>query len=900
MNVLNRVTVETLKKNRVRTIVTIIGIILSTAMFTAVTTIISSLLGYSREAEIRQSGDWHIHAVSVPGETARLAAEDACVEKALFLEDMGYAAADSHNLDKPYLCVFAADEAFFDSMPVNLTEGRLPRSSNEVIVPLHLMANGGLSVSVGDVLELHIGRRETAGEGESFLLSQNTPYMYEDERLTGGTTQSFAVVGLYERPDFEPYSAPGYSVITKRSGDLDPAKLYEAYYRVKNPVKNLDAFVEDYLGEFESEPHSGLLALEGYSGYDNINRVMTNFALVLFVLIFLGSVSLIYSAFSISVAERTRQFGLLASTGATHRQIRSSVMTEALTLSAIGIPLGVASGIGGIALTLFLLRDKFASLLGNNLPVHVTVTWAAVAVAAAVALLTVLVSAWIPSRRAMRISPMEAIRQSRDIKAKGSSRSASKLFTRIFGAEGVLARKYYSRSRKKYRATIISLAMSVILFVAASGFCMYITKSVNAVDNRPNFDGYYSFISREELDRVRYAAGEQTKDLKAYILLDDQEMIRYAYLSKANTTPEYLDFHSARNANMRTSVEQNVYFMYMDDVSFRELLKENGISDEGYFTPGAKKALAVNCERTPVYTENARTSYVYDYLKPGTSSIMVSKPIEIPEGCSHMNGVFWTGDSYGEGEMRAYFTASDAEYVEVDEFCRPIGQPTALLEYEEIAIGGLLEKEPIGVSDHFKLELIFPMSAYEGGSELVSLFFSSDDVQKSIDSLTEVMEDNGIKVNPNGFFDVTENGRTMNNIVTIIKVFSYGFIALISLISVANVFNTVTTNVALRRRDYAMLRSMGMTKKGMNRMTNYECLIYGSRSLLIGLPVAIGVTYLVFRIAADAADMKFTLPWTAIAIAVASVFIVVFASMLYSTGKLKKDNPIDALKDENI
>ena len=93
---------------------------------------------------------------------------------------------------------------------------------------------------------------------------------------------------------------------------------------------------------------------------------------------------------------------------------------------------------------------------------------------------------------------------------------------------------------------------------------------------------------------------------------------------------------------------------------------------------------------------------------------------------------------------------------------------------------------------------------------------------------------------------------------------------------------------------------MGMTKKGMNRMTNYECLIYGSRSLLIGLPIAIGVTYLIHLAANDAAHMRFTLPWAAVAIAVLSVFTVVFVSMLYSTGKLKKDNPIDALKDENI
>ena len=162
------------------------------------------------------------------------------------------------------------------------------------------------------------------------------------------------------------------------------------------------------------------------------------------------------------------------------------------------------------------------------------------------------------------------------------------------------------------------------------------------------------------------------------------------------------------------------------------------------------------------------------------------------------------------------------------------------------------------------------------------------------------MDDAGIAYSDSSFYDVNEEYRVMNNIVTIVKVFSYGFITLISLIAVANVFNTVSTNVALRRRDYAMLRSMGMTGKGINRMSNYECLIYGSRSLLIGLPIAILITYLIHLVAYEANVMRFRLPWTAIAIAIVSVFLVVFLSMLYSTGKLKKDNPIDALKDENI
>lgn len=902
MNIMNRVTWQTMKKNRVRTVVTIIGIILSTAMFTAVTTIVSSLLGYFREAEIYESGDYHVHAFALGGEAAAVASSDERVEKTSLLENIGYAQVDSINPDKPYVCIFAADDTFFASMPVRLTEGRLPLADNEVILPAHLESNGGVSARIGDIVEYRVGKRVGLAEFAKVRFTQNHAYQYENEMLEEEIAKSFAVVGFYERPGFEPFIAPGYTVLTKLNGGIAGGS-YDCFFRFNDPKKDMLAFERDYLLPDQSfEEHTGLLTVEGYSQYDNINTVVTSFAVILFVLIFVGSVSLIYSAFSISVSERTKQFGLLSSIGATKKQIGRSVLTEALTLSVIGIPLGILAGIGGIAVTLFLLRDSFMGFIaGAQLPMHVSVSLSGVLIAAATAFLTVLVSAWIPSQRAMRISPIEAIRQSRDFRAKDKTgkRSYSKTFIRLFGAEGMLANKYYVRSRKKYRATIISLAMSVILFVAASGFCLYITRSINSVDNRSTFDVVFSGVERDDFERIRNEVDDRVEDLTAYVLRTGDESELYAYIPDADMTAEYKAFvkmiHDDGEAVFYSS---NVSVSYMDDTAFRRLLEKYGLNENDYYGEDGK-AIMVNHKSVPIYTKTTRENYVFDFVKKGTSSIMLAKPFSAPpENC--FADVYWTGDRYGEGELRVYFTEPGREY-EYDSKTRPIGAETQLLEFEEVRLGALIDTAQTGMQSGGEwIDLIYPMSAYKGESELVSMYFHSDNTEKAIEDVKEIMNSAGISVSDRSYFDMTENDRLMNNIVTIIKVFSYGFIALISLISVANVFNTVTTNVALRRRDYAMLRSMGMTKKGMNRMTNYECLIYGSRSLLIGLPIAIGVTYLIHLAANDAAHMRFELPWTAIVIAVLSVFTVVFVSMLYSTGKLKKDNPIDALKDENI
>ena len=896
MSIMNLLTRRTMGMNRVRTIVTIIGIILSTAMFTAVITICTSLYGALREGEIAQSGSFHIHAFSTNRETVAPALEDGRTEYAAFAKDVGYAVIGSENPNKPYLFILAADETFMREMPVHLTSGRMPENSTEVLIPDHLYMNGGVDIPLGETLTLDLGERTSAEFGS---LWQNIGYQVGAEELTDTVPVRCTVVGKYARPDFEPYSAPGYTALTVMDGEPDADSAYEVFIRVKNPRKNYVGYSEEHteLYAFGSEDHSGLLQLEGVTRYGNISAAITNFAIILSVLIFAGSVCLIYSAFSISVSERTKQFGLLSSVGATHKQIRRSVLYEACALSAIGIPVGAAAGVGGIALTLYLLRGKFGDLLGSSyMSMHLAVTPACILLAAAIAFVTVLVSAWIPSVRAMRISPIEAIRQSRDIKAKESGTGRPRLAAKLFGAEGLLADKYYSRSRKKYRATIISLAMSVILFVAASGFCLYMTRSAASVDNRPGFDLYYEGVPADEFARIRSAAAAEGDEFAGYSVDFDHVML---YLPDESTTPEYRKYYSAAYGD---SVMLNAYaqIRWMDDESFRELIKTNGLDEAAFFDPEHPRAIALNHASVPVYSPDTRENYVFNFLKSGVTSVSAVRVPAAPEGYEE-DCVAWSGSVYGEGEITAYYSNDYARMNTLyDEMGRPKGLPTAPVIFEECEIGAMLEYMPVGAFPGSYLSLIYPVSQYRGENTDMSLFLRCGDTLGTIAALTGIMEDAGITVEQNRFFDATENARQMTSIITIIKVFSYGFITLISLISVANVFNTVTTNVALRRRDYAMLRSMGMTARGMNRMSNFECLIYGSRSLLIGLPIAVGVTYLVHLAADGAAHMSFTLPWAAMAIAVVSVFLVVFISMLYSTGKLKKDNPIDALKNENV
>ena len=306
-----------------------------------------------------------------------------------------------------------------------------------------------------------------------------------------------------------------------------------------------------------------------------------------------------------------------------------------------------------------------------------------------------------------------------------------------------------------------------------------------------------------------------------------------------------------------------------------------------------------NCEITEyesVEGETDRHTYRYSCIDENTKELYIILEAVAPAGYIHHSTAL-----NDDGILTNYFTPDEDVEVLYDDKDRPIGLPTLPADYSKEQIGGIVEEIPFGVNPIQVMRIIKPFSAlenYEDETILVSI--KCDDPYVCADEIKMMITENGIIYTDSMIHNFAESERAERNLTKLIEVFSYGFIVLISLISVANVFNTISTNVALRRRDYAMLRSMGMSDKDMRRMTNHECIAYGSRAVIFGLPLATLFSFFIYLINTEVSEMKFTLPWTAVGIAILSVFTVVFLSMLYSTSKLDKDNPVEVLKDENI
>ena len=614
MNVLNRVTCKTLRRNRTRTLVTILGVILSASMISAITTFIASIQNYIYESTVATEGAWEAKIDQIPGNRAAALANDSELKSLGLIRNAGYAVLEGcKNEDKPYLFFMDFSDEAFSLLPVILTEGRLPEREGEVVVSRHISYNGGVDIEVGQTMTLDLGRRMRDGQ----VLWQNSSYD-PDESLSTTTSRTVTVVGICERPTFESYSAPGYTVI----GCWDPSALQSgdvisAYLTVRDPRAICDTVhrLEEQIGAGYSTYHGDILRSMGVSGNDAFNGVLYGFSTVLIVLIVVGSVALIYNAFAISVSERSRQFGMLAGAGATSRQIYRSVLFEALVVGGVGIPLGLAAGVAGIGVTLQCLEGALTSLMeltsDASVTFHLVVSVPALLVAAAVALVTVLASAWFPARRAAKNTAIDAVRQTDDIRLRPRQVRGNRAVRRLFGMEAELALKNFRRNRRRYRATILSLVISLVLFISVSTFSQTLQESVGVV---------YLSTSADLIVTPSTSEAEQPNELIAAIReipAVDRAILYRTYnaavdIPAASMTKDGVEQVGEYRKNADDTYGLDVYLIGMEDSEFIAYAESLGLKAEDYTDPAAPRAIVLDRYREQL-RQDTSTSYQSAY-----------------------------------------------------------------------------------------------------------------------------------------------------------------------------------------------------------------------------------------------------------------------------------------------
>ncbi|WP_456274828.1 ABC transporter permease [Bacillus sp. AK031] len=858
MNIVNKLTLRHMKENKRRTLVTIIGVIISVAMVTAVATLGVSFLDLMKRQSIANNGEWHVQYSDVNPAQIQAIAEDTNTGKLTLSNNLGYGeleGADSE--EKPYLFFKEYNEQGFKQFPIELKNGRLPSAENEVVISEHIAEDTGIQYEIGDQLTVDIGNRYV--EGAPKPLGQADPIQRDEDGVAEGleieTSETFTVVGTIERPAWEPAWSPGYTMISFIDQDkLAASETVNAVVAVKDVsgsiFKDAEGLAKDHnitMVSFNDE----LLRYYGVTDNNNLRFTLFSLAAIIMSVIVIGSVSLIYNAFAISVSERSRHLGMLSSVGATKKQKRNSVFFEGAVIGLVSIPVGIISGLAGIGVTFLFINSFIEEALGTTERLQVVLTPTSILAACAISIATIFISTYIPARKASKVSAIDAIRQTQDIKLSGKKVKTSKLVRGLFGLEAEIGLKNVKRNRKRYYATLFSLVISIILFLSVSFFTENLGKSVEMSQDGINYD------------IVVGGGNGDTAKLESLTALDNvtdysiQKRLQLASLVEEEQFPDQLhDLIKRESIELQDGKYQYYVNLYgMDESSFQSYAKKARIEN---VSTGKNEAIIIE-----------QISY-QDYE---SSKFIETESIKAQPG--DQVELIFTNYETNETTLLPVLTISAL----TDEI--PIGVQTARL-------GGL---DVIVSMETFESIVTEPVVKNQVQSDL---YMNSSDPLETQKALEEAVPSSMY------IYNVYQSRERDEQLVLLMSVFTYGFIALISLISIANIFNTISTSISLRKREFAMLKSVGMTPKGFNKMINYESIFYGVNALLFGLPISFIIMYFIHVSTRETFDYGFVLPWMDILYVIIAIFVIVSSAMLYSISKIRKENIIEGLKQENI
>lgn len=856
MNIVNKLTTRHLKENKGRTVVTTLGICVSVAMITAVFVAMASFLNLFGEIGLISTGKWDAEFNNVNQTQVSQIEKDNRLSKIGLEysdENMAFELKNATSYKKGVGDMLVGDKAYFEMMLTGDYEGRVPANDNEVAVEQDfLAANGMKNAKVGDKITFTQGQRRLS-DG-----SYVTGSTQKDEKFVPSSdTKEYTITAILHNNPATRFTSiwRGMSKEERKSNGYLSATV-TLTKQDRNANKTLDAIQKDYKIESVSQNQEVLASyLSGAQG--GLIMTMLPIVLVVLVLIVIASVMLIYNAFGMSLSERVRYLGMLASVGATKSQKRKSVYFEGAILGAVGIPVGILAGILGIGITLKLVGHKIISsgmIVGvsdSNMQMKTVVPFWAIVGIVLVSVFTIFISAFIPARKASKITPIDAIRQRQEIKVKPKKLKAPKYIRKIFGYEGELAYKNLKRNGRKARMITVSIALSIVLFISCNYFCNMFVQATGYEESIPY--QVSTTISYKHMDELDDALDKMQGVKKYYIDLVNSnfQLGKESITIKDNGIKDLKHYNSAYTKLFSGKKAVSTMIHYIDDSEFNKLCKENGIDYNSFYGDNLKCVLLNNL------------SHKNDSSKVFNASIVGQHIVQ--------------NDQYvSEGEKPVDIEIGALAKYSKNSFACSLATPSVVTMY-------------IPYSQYVKV-----VSSYNSDPS-VTVCIETDDHKSVATNLETLLNENDL----GGTFvaDNVESLQTMNTVIFIIQVFVYGFIALISLITIANIINTISTNIALRRKEFAMLKSVGTTPKGFSKMISLESVFYALKAVIFGVPISV-VICIVLNKMLGSSNIPYTFDFKLYLAVILVVFAVVALTMIYSVRKLKDDNIIETLKED--
>ena len=874
MDLLNKLTIKSLKLNKKRTIVTIIGIMLSVALITAVATMYSSAIKSLINFETYHNGNFHIAFYDVNEKEIYKIEKNKGVEELYLTSNIGYAKLNnSKNEYKPYAYIKAFTNDALENLSIKLIDGRLPKDENEIVIPNHLKTNGRIDLKIGDEITLDVGKRINEEQAE---LNQYNPFIKEvKEEIVETTTKTYKIVGIIERPAYniENYESPGYTFITyldkeRINGYVDVYAKFNKYgsKNYLNVAANIlevdeEIFVKGYTHNFtESEKkeydkyaeelskakyqyniNGYLIMLENNPLDENATGGLGYAALIVCIIIVITSVFCIKNSFDISITEKIKQYGMLRSIGATKKQIKRNVYYEGTILGIIGIPLGIVLGLIASYILIIVSNIFLKEMLNVNtgLKLVLSISWFSIVVAIILGIITIYLSAIRSARKASIVSPINSIRNSADIKVKSKKIKSPKIINKLFGIGGEISYKNFKRNKKKYRTTVISIVVSVAVFIGLSYFISEAFNSVKMDIKTYDYNLALNVYSEEKEDKFM-----NTLNLKN---IENYAIYKYNYLNLKN--PKYNEDYIVQNHLDKNYINKDVVIniLSIGDYQYKKYLSELNLDYDEYQNKAILISNKIELEKYDEKTGKNKLIYVTEY-------------------------------DYKNGDVLSLYNDYSKENIDIE-------------------IGSITDKKPFG-EEFMNVYLLVSDKMFneiKRENKRFTMYYLSNNPDKLQDDIDEMLQGEDYYLN-----NINEQAKMMNNLFTLVAIFLYGFIIVISLIGITNIFNTITTNMNLRKQEFAMLKSIGMTSKEFKKMIRLESVFIGAKSLLIGIPIGIGISYLIYHFMIKESNLPFNLPILAIIISIIVVYLLITVLMKYSLSKIEKDNIIETIRNENI
>ena len=827
MKILNILTIKHLKANKKRTILTIMGIMLATFLMIELGLLFSSFRDNGIGTTIKYNGDYHVN-LNIKNEDLNFISKNDNVLNYKYKSSLGYSLYEGLQ-NKKYLQVLTASKSYLDDL--KLIEGRLPNGENEVIISNNIKAEGNINLNVGDTIKLNVGQRECDDKllGESAYvveykyLSDGTVKIVKEEHLINTSPQEYKIVGIVEKDIYEEYSNPGYSIFTI-SEPIDLLNVYVKYKNVFKTIQNSELIIKNLNYESNLEYNNSLLYYYGIGENNNFIKFSIAILLIILLLITIASVIVIYNAFAISVTERIKQFGLFSSIGATKKQLRYTLFFEVFVEGIIGIVLGLILSFIGINIILSTINKLLVDSLSNPLELSIYPLYMLISIIFII--LTIALAAYYPSKKASRVSPIEAIRLNNEIKIKKIK--TPKLIQKL-GIEAEIAYKNMKRNKKKYNITILSLFLSIVLYVSFSSFLNYTIKSSKDAMDIPSYD-YFVRLSGKDKNKIDEIINQvlNVEGVKQNSLIELKTL-------ESDFNLDYYTDDVIKEFMISSSSKQYVYLYLLDDKTYEQIKKQ------------------LNVDNRPI---------LLNYLdKEGR----INKNIRGFNLYKDINSLNIYDDNNNLVLDNIYMSNIKIEDI-----------APWLYAYSLIVDEDIFNKI---TTDEYNITLTLNGKSFKEVDELLHKDFK--DVSISTDNIKQTMQE-------------------QYNALLAYKIILYGFVILITLIGVTSVINTINMSVTLRRQEFAMLRSIGLTPKGFNKMIIFECLLFGLKSLLYGISVSLVITYLFHLSFNKMAQTSLIIPYTSIIIAILGIFVIVLITMWYATKQIKKENILDIIRKESI